>query len=415
MKRVAALLLSASVLLGQMPIEDQRKLAREYLAADDAGARKLEPEIEKLPALSKSEAKAWTDWVKKQLRTVGPKLDAEGDELLLRQGRQGEEARQVHRRGRRQPEGTGVRAPRRRRRPGRLRRRGELVAVRDRQGGNDRDLPGGDRGDGSRVGRRRHGEVHPRPPRRRAADVHVRSGSRLRRRPFDGRLRRVDLGRPVLGPASPAVVSFAGAPTPIFDDDKKVTGIQPGVLPNLFNVPIWVYHSADDPQVPIAPTRFAVQELQGARGPRIPAATSSTTRRRRSRGTPSRRRARTRRSPGWRRRSATRSPQQDRLAGVLRPPGPEQLLARLRRAGARLDPAGLVGRQERVRGEGRRGGREGRRVLLNDAMCDLDRPVTVTIGGKASAAVPKRSLAMLLRSARRRWDPNLLFVACVRS
>jgi hypothetical protein len=53
-------------------------------------------------------------------------------------------------------------------------------------------------------------------------------------------------------------------------------------------------------------------------------------------------------------------------------------------------------------------------VLLNDAMCDLDQPVTVTIAGKPTTAVRPRSLAVLLRSARRRWDPNLLFTALVR-
>jgi hypothetical protein len=50
-------------------------------------------------------------------------------------------------------------------------------------------------------------------------------------------------------------------------------------------------------------------------------------------------------------------------------------------------------------------------VLLNDAMCDLDKPVSVNIGGKSATAVPKRSLQVLLKSARRRWDPNLLFTA----
>ena len=50
-------------------------------------------------------------------------------------------------------------------------------------------------------------------------------------------------------------------------------------------------------------------------------------------------------------------------------------------------------------------------ILLNDAMCDLDRPVTVAIGGKTSTVTPNRTLFVLLRSARRRWDPNLLFTA----
>jgi pimeloyl-ACP methyl ester carboxylesterase len=210
-----------------------------------------------------------------------------------------------------------------------------------------------------------------------------------------------------------AVVSFAGAPTPIFDDAKKVTGIQPGVVPNLRNVPIWVYHSADDPQVPIAPTRFAVQELDALAGAQ----------------------------PGA---YLHHYEEEEKQGHAFPPKGPNPALAWMAQKKREPLPRKIVWQafydradqssywiccDEPVRGSTLQGSWDGKSafeikgdvaagkagVLLNDAMCDLDRPVTITIAGKASAAVAKRTLAVLLRSARRRWDPNLLFSACVKS
>ena len=123
-----------------------------------------------------------------------------------------------------------------------------------------------------------------------------------------------------------AVVSFAGAPTPIFDEGKKVTGIQPGVLPNLYNVPIWVYHSLDDPQVPIAPTRFAVNELKSLAAAN-PGAYVFHYEEEEKQG-----HAFPPKGPNpalaWMAAEEAQSAaEEDRLAGVLRPPGSEQLLA----------------------------------------------------------------------------------------
>jgi len=58
--------------------------------------------------------------------------------------------------------------------------------------------------------------------------------------------------------------AFAGAPVPIWDNeqDKNVIAIQPGVLPNLFNVRLHVYQSLDDPNVPPAENQGAIRDLK---------------------------------------------------------------------------------------------------------------------------------------------------------
>lgn len=59
------------------------------------------------------------------------------------------------------------------------------------------------------------------------------------------------------------LMAFAGAATPYRDpkNSKHILGIQEGILPNLRNVPIYVYHSKDDPQVDFETNDFAIKEL----------------------------------------------------------------------------------------------------------------------------------------------------------
>jgi hypothetical protein len=56
---------------------------------------------------------------------------------------------------------------------------------------------------------------------------------------------------------------FAGAPSPLFRSptDQTVTGIVDGVIPSFYNLPIAIFQSLDDPQVPPATNVFANQEL----------------------------------------------------------------------------------------------------------------------------------------------------------
>lgn len=63
------------------------------------------------------------------------------------------------------------------------------------------------------------------------------------------------------------LAAFAGAPTPYFDSKNsgRVVGIQDGVLPNLMNLPIFVYQSGDDRNVPAVTNDFALPELDKLR------------------------------------------------------------------------------------------------------------------------------------------------------
>jgi len=58
--------------------------------------------------------------------------------------------------------------------------------------------------------------------------------------------------------------AYAGAPTPYFrsPEDQTVVGIVTGVIPSLFNLPLFVFQSTDDPQVPPEPNDYAVKELE---------------------------------------------------------------------------------------------------------------------------------------------------------
>ncbi|MBI5434626.1 MAG: hypothetical protein HZA52_17475 [Planctomycetes bacterium] len=57
----------------------------------------------------------------------------------------------------------------------------------------------------------------------------------------------------------------AGAPTPVFDRAGKVIDIDHGVIPSLRNVPIRIYQSDDDPNVPPDANRAAAKLLENAR------------------------------------------------------------------------------------------------------------------------------------------------------
>ena len=62
------------------------------------------------------------------------------------------------------------------------------------------------------------------------------------------------------------LTASAGAPTPLIDPrSKEVIGIDWGVIPNLRNVPMVVYQSTDDPQVPPDSNQVAAREVAKAR------------------------------------------------------------------------------------------------------------------------------------------------------
>ncbi|MFN0007611.1 MAG: hypothetical protein ACKVXR_06860 [Planctomycetota bacterium] len=62
-----------------------------------------------------------------------------------------------------------------------------------------------------------------------------------------------------------ALAASAGAPTPILGRDREVIDIDSGVVPCLRNVPMIVYQSDDDPQVPPSVNRAAAKKVEEAR------------------------------------------------------------------------------------------------------------------------------------------------------
>jgi pimeloyl-ACP methyl ester carboxylesterase len=62
-----------------------------------------------------------------------------------------------------------------------------------------------------------------------------------------------------------AIAPTAGAPTPILDLSGAYVDVIEGVIPNLRNVPVRVYQSDDDPNVPPAANDIAVAKLREAR------------------------------------------------------------------------------------------------------------------------------------------------------
>lgn len=63
-----------------------------------------------------------------------------------------------------------------------------------------------------------------------------------------------------------ALAPSAGAPTPVYGPGGALIDIQAGVVPSLRNVPMAIYQSDDDPNVPPDANREAVRRLVEARG-----------------------------------------------------------------------------------------------------------------------------------------------------
>ena len=62
-----------------------------------------------------------------------------------------------------------------------------------------------------------------------------------------------------------AALPAAGAPSPIYDRDGSIWGIESGVIPNLRNLPMCVFQSTDDPRVPPESNQAAVRDVGRAR------------------------------------------------------------------------------------------------------------------------------------------------------
>jgi len=62
-----------------------------------------------------------------------------------------------------------------------------------------------------------------------------------------------------------AAVPSAGAPSPIYNRDGSIYGMETGVIPNLRNLPMCVFQSTDDPRVPPDVNQAAARDVERAR------------------------------------------------------------------------------------------------------------------------------------------------------
>jgi pimeloyl-ACP methyl ester carboxylesterase len=416
MSRAAfALLALAAALAAQRPTADElKKLVRQALEADEAAWPVLREKLAALPALSKADAKTWTDFVRKWIRTSpGPKLEGKGQSYFY------DPNDKDKRKGKYFVAGAGN-------------KKGLVFGL---HGGGEGQADAGPASSSFRGAIQAAGMVGIFPEAIQATeaawgdDITVKFFLDLlsaARRTFDFDDDRVYvIGHSMGGYGAwtwggrfsdrlAAVISFAGCPTPIFEDGdraKPVCGVQTGVLPNLRNVPIWVYHSIDDRNVPFPPLKFAVTELKklaaanpgeylhnyeevADRGHAFPA-----------------------KGPGpaldWASKFERRSrPERVTWQAFYTEPDTKYWLLWDRPAAERTLQATWKGSTFEIEGEGRR---EDVGVQLDDSMLDLDRPVKVLFNHQTIfEGVAPRSLAVLVASARRRSDPGLLFTAVAR-
>jgi pimeloyl-ACP methyl ester carboxylesterase len=211
-------------------------------------------------------------------------------------------------------------------------------------------------------------------------------------------------------------VSFAGGPTPIFqngDRSMPVVDIEDGVLANFRNVPLWDYHSRDDLNVPFPPVKFAIEAHQ-ALGKANPGFYKLHYEEVDGRG-----HAFPEKGPGpaidWITKFA-RNPRPKRItfqAFYVRPDASYWAWFNPARRGATLQATWTTvdGVPEFVV-DGEVAEASDFSILLDDKMADLDKPVRVKLRDKVVfEGVAKRTLVELVASARRRLDPEMLFVA----
>ena len=202
----------------------------------------------------------------------------------------------------------------------------------------------------------------------------------------------------------------AGAPTAVTDAGGKVSDIDWGVVPNLRNVPIRIYQSDDDPNVPPLANRVAVEKLKQAKELHGGFDFEYWEVSGRAHDAP----------PGGMEALVAKIADKERNARpakVLWQP----TLAWKRQSywlwwDAPTPHALIIAELDAAKNEVRvqcDGGAQGLCVLLDDALVDLDRPVAVFHGStEVFRGLPQRTLATLVLTAARN-DPALLFSARV--
>lgn len=213
-----------------------------------------------------------------------------------------------------------------------------------------------------------------------------------------------------------AGATYAGGITPLIDgrDRTTVLSITPRVLPNLFHLPLFIYQSGDDPNVPPGANDFAVRQLGELRAAAVaagwPAAYTHHYDRVEGRGHGNPANG-LEQGLDWAL-ARTRDPRPRRI--VWEPVRPWQRWMYW----TRCDGAPTTGRLEAevtakneitLTGPWPEGATS---LFLDERLCDLGKPITVWLGGRVrfEGKVGLR-LSTLMQCAAERIDPACLFPA----
>ena len=209
------------------------------------------------------------------------------------------------------------------------------------------------------------------------------------------------------------LIALCGAATPyrVEGNPKAIEAIQEGILPNLRNVPIYVYHSRDDPQVDFGTNEFAVRELEklqkahGGYEHHFEAV------------------------DGKGHAFPDLKPALDFVHKHARDPRPKKFLWQPYRKWNRMfywlwwdEPTSeatitaelTAPNQISIEVKGLKGEPKGLSVLLDERLVDLDKEVTIRLNGAEKfRGKPVRRLSVLAATAAEKRDPEMLFVAKV--
>ncbi|MHC5019778.1 MAG: carboxylesterase family protein [Planctomycetota bacterium] len=210
-----------------------------------------------------------------------------------------------------------------------------------------------------------------------------------------------------------ALASGAGGIIPM--RRKRKFYAQPGWVENLYNTPIWFYHSADDPRVPPHGDRAADRALEILQG-KFPGGYDYVYKEYTDRGHG---------APPLGHRpilqwmfAQRRNPTPERIR--WRPARPSKRQCYWLRwpaptiEGKRSTEGPMIDAQRAGNAITVTGAPKGLQLLLRDGMVDLTKPVKVTINGREVwSATPPRTLRTMLETARESRDPELVFTARV--
>ena len=206
------------------------------------------------------------------------------------------------------------------------------------------------------------------------------------------------------------LAAFAGAPTCTRTAaGAPISGVEEGILPNLRNLPIFVYQSLDDHNVPAESKEFATKELDRL-ATEDPGGYEHVYERVDGRG--------------------HAFPEKGPEPGVLwatrhvRNPRPQKIVWQPVRAWKKSfywlswerPPLGstvtVETKQKNAFDVASTGPVDGLAILLDDRLADLSKEVVVTVNGKETyRGIPRLSLTTMVRTAAERDDADLLFVA----